>query len=112
LPMEATHERFTEPALTPEQEAILRAMAARYVWWKTPDDALRFPRQIVAQVMNLGVWEDVQIVANALGDPFLRMVIQTAEAGQFNERSWCYWHYRLHMAKVGAVPPLPERKIA
>jgi hypothetical protein len=107
----ATEDRTTEPKLTSEQEKVLRAMAARYVWWKTTDYALRYPRQTVAQVMNLGDWDDVQIVARSLGDQFLRSVIENAEAGQFSERSRAYWHYRLHMAKVGEVPPVPERKM-
>jgi len=92
-------------------EPVFRAMAARYIWWKTPEEALRYPQQIAAQVMNLGDWGDVQILARAVGDEYLRVVIRTAEAGQFNERSWAYWHYRLHLAKVGSVPPLPERTI-
>ena len=90
---------------------VFRSMAARYIWWKTPEEALRYPQQIAAQVMNLGDWDDVQILARAVGDDYLRAVIRTAEAGQFNERSWAYWHYRLHLAKVGRVPPLPERTI-
>ena len=93
-------------------EPVFRAMAARYIWWKTPEEALRYPQQIAAQVMNLGEWADVQILARSVGDDYLCAVIRTAEAGQFNERSWAYWHYRLHLAEVGSVPPLPERKIA
>jgi len=86
-------------------------MAARYVWWKTPEEALRYPQQTAAQVMNLGDWDDVQALARSAGDDFLRSVIRHAEAGQFNERSWAYWHYRLELAKLGEVPPLPQRKI-
>ena len=97
--------------IPPGSEPVFRAMAARYIWWKTPEEALRYPQQIAAQVMNLGDWADVQILARAVGDDYLRAVIRTAEAGQFNERSWAYWHYRLHLAEVGRVPPLPERKI-
>jgi hypothetical protein len=92
-------------------EPVFRAMAARYIWWKTPEEALRYPQQIAAQVMNLGDWADVQLLARAVGDDYLRAVIRTAEAGQFNERSWAYWHYRLHLAEVERVPPLPERRI-
>jgi hypothetical protein len=38
-------------------------------------------------------------------------VIGQAEIGQFNARSWTYWHYRLNMAEVGKVPPLPARRL-
>jgi hypothetical protein len=109
--MEAIKQHVLDPTLTPEQECVFRIMAARYIWWKEPDKALRYPHQIAAQVMNLGDWDDVQILADAVGDDYLRSVVNNAEAGQFNARSWTYWHYRLHLAKVGTVPPLPERKL-
>jgi len=96
----------------PGSEKVFRVMAARYMWWKTADEALRYPQQTAAQVMNIGDWDDVQSLARVVGEDYLRAVIRTAEAGQFNARSWAYWHYRLHLAKVGTVPPLPERKIA
>jgi hypothetical protein len=46
-----------------------------------------------------------------LGENTLQAVLARAEAGQFNERSWHYWHYRLGLARPGAVPPLPVRRI-
>jgi len=111
--MKTTEGKEAQPALgvPPGSEQVFRTMAARYVWWKTSEEALRYPQQTAAQVMNLGDWDDVQILARSVGDDFLRSVIRSAEAGQFNERSWAYWHYRLHLAKLGRVPPLPERKI-
>ena len=78
--MEATKERTPGTTLTPEQERVFRTMAARYVWWKEPDKALKYPQQIAAQVMNLGEWDDVQIFANAVGDDYLRSVLKNAEA--------------------------------
>lgn len=92
--------------------ALLRTMAARYTWWKTPEEALRFPQRIVAQVMNLGTFEDFMAVNRQLGDDCLRQVLATAEAGQLNPRSWHYWHYRLNQVNPGDVPPLPRRHIA
>jgi hypothetical protein len=86
-------------------------LAKKYLWWKKPEDAVSDPRRLVAQVMNMGDYADVQRVASAVGDEFLRTVIRNAEAGQFNERSWTYWNYRLGLAKPGAVPPLPARAI-
>jgi hypothetical protein len=37
-------------------------------------------------------------------------VLARGEAGQFSARSWAYWHYRLGLAKVDEVPPLPVRR--
>ena len=84
-------------------------MAAKYVWWKTPAQALELPRRIVARVMTLGAFEDVQVLAREVGDDYLRDVVASAEAGEFDARSWTYWHYRLGLAELGGVPPLPRR---
>ncbi len=87
----------------------LRQLAAKYVWWKTPDEALVMPNRVIAQVMNIGDYADMFALAEQVGDDVLRDVITHAEAGQFSERSWAYWHYRLDLAEPGAVPPVPTR---
>ncbi|MCA7889040.1 hypothetical protein LGM58_38325 [Burkholderia contaminans] len=90
---------------------LLSQLAAKYIWWKTPDEAMSTPDRVVAQVMNIGDYEDVQALANALGDDALRRVISHAEIGQFDARSWAYWHYRLGLARPGQVPPQPKRRL-
>ena len=91
----------------------LHHCAAKYVWWKSPQDAMRAPEHVVAQVMNLGDYEDVQAVAKDVGDDYLIEVLRHAEAGQFNERSWAYWHYRLGLASCASeLPPMPVRRLA
>jgi hypothetical protein len=90
-------------------EEILKQLARRYIWWKSPERALRSPQRIIAQVMNLGDYEDVQLLANQLGDEALRKALKNAEAGQFNGRSWAYWHYRLGLSELRDVPPMPVR---
>jgi hypothetical protein len=62
--------------------------------------------------MNLGDFDDVQAMAAQVGDDYLRRVLARAEIGQFNARSWAYWHYRLGLAQPGQIPPLPPRKLA
>ena len=88
----------------------LRRLASKYVWWKTPEEAVSMPERVVAQVMNIGDYADVQALAALLGDDALRAVLTNAQAGQFNERSWTYWHYRLNLASEGDVPDLPVRE--
>lgn len=90
---------------------ILREMAAKYIWWETPDHAVSRPARVVTQVMNIGDFEDVQRLVACMGESSLRDIVQAAEAGQFNARSWAYWHYRLGLAEPGGVPSLPVRKI-
>ncbi len=91
-------------------EPILSQLASKYIWWKTPQEALTMPERVMAQVMNIGDYSDLQMLANLVGDDVLRDVIAHAEAGQFNERSWTYWHYRLGLAELEQVPPLPARR--
>ncbi|MCL2296925.1 MAG: hypothetical protein FWC38_09890 [Proteobacteria bacterium] len=62
--------------------------------------------------MNIGDYEDVQLLVAQVGDETLREVLTHAEAGQINERSWTYWHYRLGLADLGNVPAMPVREFA
>lgn len=88
-----------------------RRLARKYIWWQSAGQALRDQERLVAQVMNLGTYDDIQLVAGKLGDGYFRGVLKGAEAGSFNERSWAYWHYRLGLARPERVPPLPRRSI-
>ncbi|MEE4376474.1 MAG: hypothetical protein V2J55_03050 [Candidatus Competibacteraceae bacterium] len=91
---------------------LLRRLAQQYVWWKSPDDALRQPKRVIAQVMNMGDYDDVLALLDQVGEDELRQVLTHAEIGQFNERSWAYWHYRLGLTQPDeAIPPLPERRL-
>lgn len=90
----------------------LKPLARKYIWWKTPDEAVAMPARVIAQVMNVGDYSDVQWLVSQVGDDVLRDVLAHAQAGQFNERSWAYWHYRLGLADVEQVPALPARRLA
>lgn len=87
-------------------------MARRYVWWKTPEEAAATPRRVIAQVMDIGDYADVQALASEVGEAVLAEVLANAEAGEFHPRSWTYWHYRLGLATSGRMPPMPVRKVA
>ncbi|MBK9440711.1 MAG: hypothetical protein IPN53_05085 [Comamonadaceae bacterium] len=91
---------------------VLKSLASKYIWWKTPDEAADMPDRVIAQVMNIGDYADVQLLVHEFGDDVLREVIARAQAGQFDQRSWAYWHYRLGLASVDQVPPLPSRRFA
>ena len=91
--------------------ATLAALACRYNWWLSPEEALDYPERIVALVMNIGSFRDAAGLVETLGEDAMRAVLENAEAGQFNNRTWHYWHYRLGLAQPGGVPPLPVRRI-
>ena len=88
----------------------LKPYARKYIWWKTPEEAVAMPERVIAQVMNIGDFEDMQSLALQLGAAALREVLLHAQSGQFNERSWSYWHYRLGLANIDQVPAMPVQR--
>lgn len=90
----------------------LKPLASKYIWWKPPEEAVVMPERVIAQVMNIGDYSDDQALASQVDDEVLRDVLTHAEAGQFNERSWAYWHYRLGLSSVDHVPALHVRRFA
>jgi hypothetical protein len=91
---------------------MLKRLASKYIWWKPPDEAVAMPERVVAQVMDIGDFDDMQALAEAVGDEYLRRVLQHAEAGFFSKKSWAYWHYRLGLAKPGGAIAVPDRTVA
>ncbi len=88
---------------------MAKTFARKYLWWASPEEAVRDHRRLVAQVMNLGTFEDVRYLEDRLGEDCLADIVRTASPGCFHEKSWNYWHHRLGIARDGAVPPLPQR---
>ncbi len=76
-------------------------LARKYLWWKSPEEAVASPERLIAQVMDIGDFADVSALAAQVGDEVLRDVLLHGEAGQVSDRSWTYWHYRLGLARVG-----------
>lgn len=89
----------------------LACLARKYVWWKSADEAMQRPDRIIAQVMNIGDFEDVVRLEALVGRQAMQHVLEQAEIGQFTPRSWSYWHYRLEMVAIGEVPDLPSRRV-
>ena len=90
----------------------LRRLATKYIWWKNPEEALKNPDRILAQVMDIGDYNDALFLIQHVGEDRLRRVLAQAEAGFFSPKSWTYWHYRLGLSKLGEVPDLPTRRVA
>jgi hypothetical protein len=89
----------------------IERLAQKYMWWKPVSESVKTPEQVAAQVMNLGDYEDICRLSEAVVEDYLRHVVEHAEAGMFDARSWHYWHYRLGLAEPDKVPPLPSRVI-
>jgi hypothetical protein len=97
--------------MTDSENIFFKTLAAKYLWWVMPDEAIKRPERIVVQVMNLGDFADVTDVMDVVGEDQIREFLVHAEAGQFSPRSWHYWHYRLGLAEPGGVPPMPLRRV-
>ena len=95
-----------------EFSAVLAALAARLIWWESAEWAQRHPERVIAQVMDLGTFEDVQRLRAAVDDQRLRQVLSSAQAGWFSTRSWSYWHRMLNPQADGSVPELPSRRLS
>ena len=73
--------------VTPEAPDALQGFAAGYIWWKSPGDAVASPDRVIAQVMDIGDYDDVLRLAAIVGDDRLRQVLARAQPGWFSERS-------------------------
>jgi hypothetical protein len=103
-------EKLGSKSRKPLEPVIARTFAKRYLWWVDPSDAVNDQIRLVAQVMDLGAFEDVRHLEKELGNDYLREVVRQAKPGYFSERSWTFWHYRLDLARPGKVPELPARR--
>ncbi len=100
-----------EPTET-DSRNVLAAMGRRYLWWERDRIDAVPPRRIVAQLMNIGDYDDVLAVLSLLGEAPFRDALANAEAGWFSPKSWSYWHLRLGLREPGeSSPPLPARRI-
>ena len=107
--LEASKKKISKNQL---KESLFLEKCAKYLWWKTPQEALLYPDRILAQVMNLGDYGDVCEMLAIVNHNRLKTILKEAELGLFNARSWHYWHYKLGLAHPGEahkIPPLPQR---
>lgn len=86
---------------------FLKSMAQKYIWWQDPTDVLRVPQKIIAQIMNIGTFDDLELLTHFTNKQELIDILHNAKIGQFNPKSW---HYRLDLASLGNVPPLPNKR--
>lgn len=91
------------------QYQFLKSIAPRFVWWKTPEEALLFPSILISKIMNRGKLEDVIATLNLFSNDFLKNLLNNTEFGEFSPEAWHFWHYYLYKLELGQVPPLPKR---
>jgi|SRR5579884_2212746 len=89
---------------------FLDAMAKKYLWWEPVGRKPFEDARIIAQVLNIGDFEDAKAAVEELGEERLRDVVIHAEPGWLSPRSWAFWHYRLGLvSEREAMPPIKKR---
>ena len=81
--------------LTPARSRKMSRWAKKFVWWKTPRETLSRPMDLVARIMALGTWEDVQELMAMVGRRIMKKALKDAAPGIFDPPGWHYWHRRL-----------------
>lgn len=90
--------------------SLIDKLGRKYLWWR-PVDGLPFSEdRIVAQIMNLGTYDDVLQLEEALGHARLASVMLHAEPGWFSDRSWEFWRGRLSFATGAEMPEKAPRR--
>ncbi|MEY2906810.1 MAG: hypothetical protein RLZZ408_1281 [Verrucomicrobiota bacterium] len=91
------------------QSRTLHGVARRLFWWISPDEALRDEFRFLAQVMALGTREDVEVSQSVYPAETWKEALSRAPAGVIDPRSWHFWHVRLG---IMPVPALPSRRLS
>lgn len=87
---------------------LIESLARRYIWWKIPGAEPDLDR-IVAQIMELGSYDDVKALEAEVGRMKMRQVLAEARPGWFSPRSWDFWHVALGVSNIGNIPPAAGR---
>lgn len=93
------------------QLSFLKERASTYVWWKKPIDAIKHPHLVLAQTMNLCVWDDFRALQEVFSKDELIFVLSNAEIGLFRPQSWNHWWIKLTNCCYDDIPPMATRKI-
>ena len=75
----------------PDPPPDLLRVAARMVWFKTPEETLAEPFLFLSHAMTCGTVDDLRVVRAHFTDDDLRRALRAAVPGVFDARSWAYW---------------------
>lgn len=92
----------------PAHPALLAELASRYIWWR--DSQPPSEERIIAQVLNLGTYDDARRLEAAYTPQELRGVMLRAQPGWIGRRSWNFWRARLSFGGAGPLPEAPPRR--
>lgn len=84
----------SELDLAADAAAKVAALAGRYLWWENPAAPHSLVRA-VAQIMNLGTYDDIRKLEEIVPPAMLHRAMSEAQPGWFSARSWEFWRGRL-----------------
>lgn len=90
-------------------ETILLEFAKKYIWWENPEEAIHNPKKIILKVLDIGTFEDIQILLKSFDKNQLIKIIQESKIGELRAKSWNYWHIVLEICNE--IPPLPKKRV-
>jgi hypothetical protein len=82
----------------------------RFFWWEPVGSAPRTHARILAQAMNLALFDDIRRLEKTLGPECLAHTMLEAQPGWFDKRSWELWRGRLSRMTDIAIPDTPPRR--
>jgi hypothetical protein len=83
----------------------------KYLWWEPVGDRPHSDDRIIAQTMNLGTYDDILLLEQAVGNARLVEIMLHAEPGWISDRSWEFWRGRLSFATGAAIPDKAPRRV-
>ena len=89
---------------------VIESLAPKYVWWELGVSSEARICRVLAQIMNLGTYDDIRAIEAVCGREELIEVMTRAEPGWFSPRSWDFWRGRLSLAGNDRVPARPPRR--
>ena len=92
------------------ENRLLAQLGQKYIWWAPTGDEAHAPERIIAQVMNIGTYEDIRRMETTLGFARLADVMVNAAPGWFSPRSWSFWRGRLRRETDIPIPAEPPRR--
>ena len=96
------------PSLTDDE--LIAELASKYIWWAPIGDAPPTAERVIAQVMDIGGYDDIRRLETALGFERLAEVMIEAAPGWISPRSWGFWRGRLTRETSRAIPQQPPRR--
>jgi hypothetical protein len=91
-----------------ERSKLIAELERRCLWWSDGHQVDR--TRTIAQVMELGTYEDIRRIEAVFTTEELRDVMLRAPAGAISPRSWDFWRGRLRFAGCTAIPEAPPRR--